>query len=219
MNATAHRESTDLRTSSPILTTRQVSALTAAPLNSVRNWTKRSNGLVHSIPNRRGWPTIPFIGLVEAEVLTALSGILSPQKAAAVVRTLRESQGPDFVLSTPRLVTDLTSTFLQEGADLTRLRDQQGAFLPVIERDLRSLRLGVDGRVESFVPDRLQIASVDPRFNGGALSVTRNRIPVFAVVGSLRAGESVRSVAEDYSLTADEVERIERDIDWAEEAA
>ncbi len=219
MDTKTYRNPTDLRVSSPILTSRQVAALTAAPLNSIRNWSRGQNGLVHALPNRRGWPTIPFIGLVEAEVLTALSQTLTPQKAAAVVRSLQESQGTEFVLSTPHLVTDLTSTFLQEGTDLTRLRDQQGAFLPVIERDLRSLRFGVDGKVESFVPERLDITSVDPRFNGGALSITRNRVPVLSIVGSLRSGESARAVAEDYSLTANEVEQIERDIDWAEEAA
>lgn len=116
-------------------------------------------------------------------------------------------------------MTDLTNTFLREGNELTRIQDSQGAFFEVIRKELRALRIGVDGRVEAYTPARLEIASVDPRFNGGALSITRTRTPVASVVGLLQAGESAPVIAADYGLTTDEVARIESDLDWAQAAA
>lgn len=209
----------DPRVSWPILTTSQVAALTEVPSRTLRGWARGSGSILHTLPNKRGWPTIPFIGLVEAEVAGSLLKFLPPVKVKSILQSLRARHGEDFTLDAPYLVTDLSNTFLQEGEELTRIPDSQGAFLDVIRKELRTLRIGVDGRVEAFTPTRLDIASVDPRFNGGSLSITRTRTPVASIVGSLRAGEYSSTIAADYGLTVEEVERIESDLNWAEAAA
>lgn len=217
--ATKAVSANDPRVSWPILTTSQVAALTDVPSTTLKGWSRGNNGILHTLPNRRGWPTIPFIGLVEAEVAGSLLRFLSPLRVKAVLRGLRAQHGEHVTLDAPHLVTDLSSTFLREGQELTRIPDSQGAFLEVIQKELRTLRIGVDGRVEAFTPTRLDIASIDPRFNGGSLSITRTRTPVASIVGSLRAGEHPSTTAVDYGLTIEEVERIAADIEWAETAA
>lgn len=209
----------DPRVSWPILTTSQVAALTEVPSATLRSWSRGSGSILHTLPNRRGWPTIPFIGLVEAEVAGSLLQFLPSLRVKSILRALRAQHGEHVTLDAPHLVTDLSSTFLREGEELTRIPDSQGAFFEVIRNQLRTLRIGVDGRVEAFTPTRLDIASVDPRFNGGSLSITRTRTPVASIVGSLRAGEHSSTTAEDYGVTIEEVERIAADLEWAEAAA
>jgi uncharacterized protein (DUF433 family) len=209
----------DPRVSWPILTTTQVAALTEVPSATLKGWARGTDSILHTLPNRRGWPTIPFIGLVEAEVAGSLLQFLSPLRVKSILRALKARHGDDFTLDAPHLVTDLSNTFLRDGEELTRIPDSQGAFLEVIRKELRTLRIGVDGKVEAFTPTRLDIASVDPRFNGGSLSLTRTRTPVASVVGSLRAGDHSSTVAADYGLTIEEVERIAADLEWAEAAA
>jgi uncharacterized protein (DUF433 family) len=218
MTATAV-PTTDPRVSWPILTTSQVAALTDVPTATLKGWTRGSGSILHTLPNRRGWPTIPFIGLVEAEVAGSLLQFLPPLRVKSILRSLKAQHGDDFTLDAPHLVTDLSNTFLREGEDLTRIPDSQGAFFEVIRKELRTLRIGVDGKVEAFTPTRLDIASVDPRYNGGSLSITRTRTPVASIVGSLRAGEQSSVVAADYGLTVEEVERIAVDLEWSEAAA
>lgn len=219
MATTVASSATDARVAWPILTTSQVAALTGVPSATLRGWTRGPSNIVHTLPNRRGWPTIPFVGLVEAELAGSLLEILPAAKVRAVLKALKSHHGQEFTLDFPHLVTDLSSTFVREGEELTRLQDSQGAFLDVLRKDLRTLRVGVDGRVEAFTPLKLDIASVDPRFNGGSLSITRTRTPVASIVGSLRAGEKSGTIASDYGLTDDEVRRVESELEWAAAAA
>jgi uncharacterized protein (DUF433 family) len=49
---------------------------------------------------------------------------------------------------------------------------------------------------------------IDPRFAWGAPVVRDNRVPVDAVVDLWQAGESIRTVANEYGLTDEQVEAI-----------
>lgn len=60
---------------------------------------------------------------------------------------------------------------------------------------------------------------IDPRFNAGRMTFFRNKVPVFAVVGSLAGGDSVQEVMEQYGLSAQEVAAVREHREWAAKAA
>ncbi|MEO3929571.1 hypothetical protein ABGB07_37800 [Micromonosporaceae bacterium B7E4] len=84
----------------PLMTPFEVSTHLQISERTVRYWLSRRAGggpLVHSVrPERRGWPSIPFVALVEAYVLRALRNLhLSPdkiQKAAAEISRARTTE-------------------------------------------------------------------------------------------------------------------------------
>ncbi|MGW9803241.1 hypothetical protein [Micrococcus sp. KRD077] len=209
------------RVTTPILTRAQVVALTHAPEADVRRWTTGPNPAVQRAP-RSGWTpfTVNFAGLLEADLLHMLTDMphLGPRKASGVMRAIRQDHGPLALIEHPGLFTDGKDVFLLDAGVFTRVRDSQGAFAEVLERYTRRLVVR-DGRVQEYRPDRLPIASVNPAFNGGGLSLMSNRTPVSAVAGMLLAGETPQSVALDYDLDVSEVQAVERDLEWAWQAS
>lgn len=204
----------------PILTRGQVAALTDSALASVEAWTRGPNPVVQK-PRRAGWSpySVGFAGLLESDVLHLLAGMnLPPRRAARVVRAMREDYGQLALVERPGLFTDGTDLFLKDGEDLTRTRDLQGAFEPVLERFLSRLVVR-NGRAEEYMPEQMPFASVSPFYNGGALTLMASRVPVAAIAGMLKAGEGPHTVAADYEVELHEVLEIERNLEWAWEAS
>ena len=113
-------------------------------------------------------------------------------------------------LANRRLVTDGAYAYVQEGPrDLYRVRTQQHAFVEVLEEHLRPLVFERDDYPVAFAV-RIPGVVIDPRFNAGRMTFVRNRVPVFAVVGSLRGGDSVDEVMQQYGLTVQEPLKIGR---------
>lgn len=193
----------------PILTAAQVAALTGARPASIARWSRGDKPMVHRVPTNRGWPSFSFLGLLETQVALVLSELFSAQRARHIMAQLKQQRGHDYAAGGLKIVTDSSHTFLQEHDDLERIGDHQGTFLTVIEDHLKPLRLGADGRVEQFEPTWFPDSSVNPRFNGGNLSLSRNRVPLAAVAGLLIAGETPASVANEYQLSKDEVEQVD----------
>lgn len=201
----------------PILTRDHVSALTSAPAADVRRWTTGANPAVQR-GVRTGWTpyTVSFAGLLEADLLHMLTQMphMTARSASSVMRRLRAEHGPMVLIEHPTLVTDGKDVFLADDDDYVRVRDSQRAFAKVLERYTR--RLIVEGdRVQAYRPERLSVASVDPLFNGGGLSLTTSRVPVSSIAGMLLAGEPAEAVAKDYQVPVEEVRAVERDLDWA----
>lgn len=92
--------------------------------------------LVHAVqPERRGWPRVPFVGIVEAHVLRALRAAGLPmdeiRRAAAIVRA--EFDDP-FALAKRRIATDGVAVFVRLADEsLIRARDHQQAIKEVLE--------------------------------------------------------------------------------------
>ena len=119
---------------------------------------------------------------------------------------IRDETGDFYALANPKLVTDGATAFVQHDDGLHRIRDKQAAFTDVLRDHLKPLILGEDDYVEQF-----EVApgiTIDPRFNSGRPAFTRTRIPVFAVLGSLLAGETEEEVADDYGLERTEVRQV-----------
>ena len=79
--------------SKPILTARETARYLGMPESTLDVWLldRGKSPLVHAVqPERRGWPRVPFVGVIEAYVLRALRDLKLPmdeiRKAAELVR-------------------------------------------------------------------------------------------------------------------------------------
>lgn len=204
----------------PILTKSNVAALVGAKKADVQRWTSGKDPAVqrgHSLG--RSSLSVPFVGLVEADLIQHLNGMgLAQRKINSVLRSMRSSNGELAIVDNPEMVTDGTDLFIREGAALTRTRDSQTSHNKILERWLTRLRVDPDGKVTEYYPEKLEVASVNPRFNGGKLSLTDSRVPVWVIVDELHAGTLPDQIAHNYGVAFEHVEAISREIDWAEEA-
>ncbi|MES9531508.1 DUF433 domain-containing protein [Rhodococcus erythropolis] len=208
---------TDIRYRSGICTAKQAAALSSMPPNTVHSWTKATKtrpAMVHTVENeRRGWPTVPLVGLVETWSMRALRTAGIPMsKLVKVAEDLRQEFSDPYVLARPLLFTDGIDLYRRRRGDLFRVEDGQQPIEQVIEKYLQKIELDSDEHPKSF---RISLSegidlTLDPRFNGGRPSLLRNRVPAFAVLGALEAGERPITVAADYDLEIAEVLAIEQ---------
>ena len=189
------------------------------PESTLDNWLAASRSgepLVHAVtPERRGWPRVPFVGIIEAYVLRALRDLGMPladiKKAAEIVRA--EFDDP-YALASKRIATDGVTVFVRLADDsLVHARDKQGAIREVLDEYLRYIEWSEDGS-----PKRLKLSQypagadvvIDPRFGWGAPVLDRNKVKIDDIVALWRAGESIKQVADEYDLTECAVEDVLR---------
>lgn len=103
--------------SKPILTARETARYLGMPESTLDVWLldRGKAPLVHAVqPDRRGWPRVPFVGVIEAYVLRALRDLQLPmddiRKAAELVR--QEFNDP-YALAHRRIVTDGVALFVR----------------------------------------------------------------------------------------------------------
>lgn len=206
---------TDSRFRSGILTPYKVSVLAGMPRPTVYSWMRDTGSrdrVIHSVSNlRRGWPTIPLVGLVEAKTLRALTEVgVRPSKLAEAAWRAREDTNDPYVLASEDFVTDGIDVFRKRHGNLFRFGDEQMPINEVVAPFIRPLTFDRDGYARSFRLDLGDgvVLEIDPRFNAGRLSYARNRVPAFAVLGALRGGDRPEHVAQDYNLDLVEVLRV-----------
>lgn len=208
-------DSSDIRVSAPILTFRRAAELIGITRpEKLRAWSRASGSrpaLVHAIPPRRkGWPTLPLIGLAESSSLNALRDFgMSMQQASAAAQYIRSEMSDQYALANPQFVTDGTDAFIETDDVLMRIKDQQGAFKDVLRDHLRPLILGADGYVEQFLVEADPRIIIDPRFNSGRPSFADSMMPVFPIVDLLLGGENPRHIADDFEVDFSQVEFID----------
>lgn len=205
--------------STPLLTARETARHLRMPESTLDNWLVTSGSgapLVHAVtPERRGWPRVPFVGVIEAYVLRALRDLGMPlvdvRKAADIVRS--EFDDP-YALARGRIATDGVAVFVRLADDsLVHARDGQGAIREVLDGYLRYIEWSSDGS-----PKRLRLSQypsgadvvIDPCFGWGAPVLDRNKVKVDDIVALWRAGESIKQVADEYDLTESAVEDVLR---------
>lgn len=205
----------------PILSRDNVAALVEAESADVKRWTSGSNPAVqrgHSLGRSRF--TVPFAGLVEADLIQHFKKAGMPvRRINALLRSLRSENGELAIVDNPKLVTDGTDPFIQQGETLTRTYDGQTSHLDILREWLTHLEIGEDGTITEYRPKKHPKLSVDPRFNGGKLTVTKSRVPVWVIVDQLQAGSTAKQIAKDYRVEVDTVQEIADDISWAEKAS
>jgi uncharacterized protein (DUF433 family) len=206
----------------PLLTPSETAQHLQIPERTVNNWLHQSAAgrpLVHSVrPQRRGWPSVPFVAIVEAYVLRALREMgLSPEKIRAAATDVRDQFGTEYGLATRRIATDGVDVFVHylDTDEIARAGDRQMPIRRVIDDYLRY----VVWDDEDEFPKRITLRKydpeiahviIDPRFAWGAPVIEPTKVPVDAVLGLWRAGETPDVVAEEYGLTIAQVEALVR---------
>jgi uncharacterized protein (DUF433 family) len=206
----------------PLLTPLETAQYLQIPERTIRHWlSDKAAGrpLVHSVKSeRRGSPTVPFIALVEAYVLRSLRNLgLSPLKIADAAAEIRNEFGTEYGLASRRIATDGIDVFIHylETDDVVRAGDGQLPIRDVINDYLHYILWDADDDFPTRLTLRLYDPAVakvviDPRFAWSAPIVEAAKVPVTAVLGMWRAGESADVVASEYGLTVEQVEALVR---------
>jgi uncharacterized protein (DUF433 family) len=202
----------------PLLTPKETARYLQIPVSTMYSWLAEDAAgtpLVHRIdPQRHGWPSVPFVAVIEAYVLRSLRDLgltkETIRKAAASVR--HEFETP-YGLATKRIATDGVDIFVQYANDeLARAHDGQMPAREIIDGYLRYISWDVADdfpatlRLRQY-PDIAPVI-IDPRFGWGTPVLASTKVSVDTVVALWRAGEPLEVVAEEYGLTRDAVEAI-----------
>ena len=77
----------------PICTVQDVADLVGMPLNTVKAWagqrSSRRQMFTRNPQDHRGWPSVPLVGLVEANTLRTLREMLAPSEVEGVCQGRR----------------------------------------------------------------------------------------------------------------------------------
>lgn len=213
------------RFTSAILTVPETASLVEMPTATLQSWVgqrkSRPQVITRYKPLKRGWPSIPLVGLVEATVLRGLLAQgLERWEIYATVEHLRTEFGSAFPFADHRLVTDGSLVYaLEETGAMYRVATSQYVIVESVKEYLKPIVFGEDNYPMAYRVPGLPGVEIDPRFNSGRWSFERNRVPLFAVAGSLQAGESPAVVQDAFGLTPDEVKLVERNLGRLEDAA
>jgi uncharacterized protein (DUF433 family) len=172
--------------------------------------------LVHRVqPVKRGWPSVPFVAVIEAYVLRSLRDAkFTKAYVRQIAEEVRTRYGTPYGLATKKFATDGIDVYFDEQGDLSRVTDGQTPIKEVIETNLQYITWDEnDGypsrlRLQQY-PDIAPVI-IDPRFGWGSPVIESNRVPVEAVANLWLAGESIHSVAYEYDLRDEQVESIVR---------
>lgn len=226
-----------LRFDTPLYTVADAARILGVPTSTVSSWakgyTKRRPDLplkvgqpvVTALPRaRRDAPTIPFIGLAEAFVLTAVrrSGV-SLQRIRPALAAIESEIGLAHALASERLYTDGAEllfdyaerhpdTVGEAVSDLVVVRNKQRVFRDVIVGYLRQIVYGDDGYASVIhVPQYEQAAVVvDPTRSFGAPIFERGGVRLDDVLHRFWAGESLEELADDFRVPLRDLEDVVR---------
>ena len=95
----------------------------AMPASTLGVW--KQTEVIHSLPSqRRGWPNLPFIAVVEAFVLRSLREVgFTHRKIRESADGIRHQSGDPYGLARPCVGHDGVDIFVEIGEDLFRARD------------------------------------------------------------------------------------------------
>jgi uncharacterized protein (DUF433 family) len=173
---------------------------------------------VHSVrPEHQGWPSVPFVGIIEAYVLRALRSLgLGMSKIGDAARDVRDMFDTEYGLATRRIATDGIDVFVHylDSDEIARVGDRQMPIRRVINDYLQYIAWDDDGfakrlTLKKYDPNIARVV-IDPQFGWGTPVVESARVTVDAIVGMWKAGESPDVVADEYGLTREQVEAIVR---------
>lgn len=205
--------------STPLLTAREAARHLQMPESTLDNWLSSSKGatpLVHAVtPERRGWPRVPFVGIVEAYVLRTLRNLGMPlEDVRRAAELVREEFDDPYALASRRIATDGVAVFVRLADDsLIHARDNQRAIREVLSEYLRFIEWGKDDSPQRLrLPQYPESADVmiDPRFGWGAPVLNSNKVKVDDILTLWRTGESIKAVATEYDLSESVVEDVLR---------
>ena len=222
----------DARFTVPLYFSTEAAGYLGVPERTFARWTKGSGlgsqdrptvtgaPLITEVPAESGrGPTIPFGGLAEGMFLSGLRRAGVPlQQIRPALDLVRSKLGVEHALASRRLYVagaqllwEVSETGVDTDArytmrDLIVLRDGQYVFRQVIDQYLQRITYD-DEYARRLVLPRYEVAEIaaDPEVNFGKPYFTHGGTPLSVVRDLLRAGETLRDVAEDFGIPADEV--------------
>lgn len=202
----------------PILTARETARYLRMPESTLDGWlaVKHVDPLVHAVaPERRGWPRVPFVGVIEAYVLRGLRDLgMAMDEIRAAAELVRQEFDDPYALARKRIATDGLNVFVRLADEtLVHAPSRQLAIREVLEEYLRYIEWDGDGTASRLHLHHFSTAAdviIDPRFGWGSPVMADSKVRVSDIVGLWRAGERISTVAEEYSLSIDVVEDVLR---------
>ncbi len=186
----------------------------AMPQSTLGVWKKQET--IHSIaPAGHGLPTLPFVAVVEAFVLRSLLSAGFPgKKIREAAQGARTHFHDPYALARPGIGHDGVEIFIKAGGDeLLRARDRQQAISETVTNFHEFIRW------DDQEPTQLRLRQfdgsviLDPRFGWGRPVVEENNVPLSAILDLWHAGEAMRTIADEFEMNRDEVERLIQDYD------
>ena len=217
----------------PLYTIAEAARIVDVPRSTFTSWAKGlkrqtnkqavSGGpiVTYVEPERPKFPSIPFVGLTEAMVLTAVRRSGVPlQRIRPALEALERELGVQHALANQRLYTDGAEVLYDyskrhpdtDGADialrLVVIRNKQHVFTELIEEYLRCLVYAPDGYVELMRLPAYRIAEVvvDPTRSGGNPIFARGGCRVRDVMERFWAGEPLKHLPEEFGVPEDHIE-------------
>ena len=203
----------------PILTARDAARHLRMPESTLDVWIAKqptSAPLIHSVrPERRGWPRLPFVAIIEAYVLRSLRDLgASMDEVRETAEFVRNEFGDEYALASKRIASDGVDLFVHLAeAQLFSVKHNQYGIREVLSHYLHYVTWDDEGK-----PARLRLQQypagaaviIDPRFGWGSPVLERTKVPVDAMLSLWRAGEPMTLVAEEFDLPVDVVEDVLR---------
>lgn len=200
----------------PILTARETARYLDMPESTLDVWLAQDEALVHSVrPERRGWPRIPFVGVIEAHVLRGLRELKVPMaEIRKAVEFVREEFDDPYALASRRIATDGVNAFVRlADENIIHASTRQFTIREVMDEHLRYIewdRAGLAQRLRlSRFPEAAEVI-IDPRFGWGSPVLGDSKVRVMDLVDLWRAGEPISAVAQEYDLDVNVVEDVLR---------
>ena len=221
------------RFSSPLYTVTEAARYLDVPASTLASWAKgyRRAGkgrpevtgapVLTTVTSRGRGPVIPFVGLAEGLVLTAMRRAGVPlQRIRPALTRLDEELGLQHALASRRLYTDGAEVLYDYGEtgededaaraarELVVVRSDQRMFNEVVEAYLRRLEFADDGYVQLIRLPAYEVAEivVDPARGFGQPIFARGGARLEDALALFRAGEPLDVVAQEYGVPRAELE-------------
>lgn len=218
----------------PLYTVAEAARNLDVPDSTFRSWTHgyrrhtpgrpevSGEAILTSVPRTSAQgPVIPFIGLAEGLVLTALrrSGV-SLQRIRPALARLAVDFGVKHALASRSLYTDGAEVLFdyadgtddREAAravrDLVVVRNGQRVFNDIVESYLRRVEYGPDGYPQVIELPAYEVAQlvVDPRRGFGQPIFRQGGARLEDALALFRAGESLETVTDEFGIPLDQLE-------------
>ena len=217
-----------LRTQRPLYTIAEAAQIVDVPASTIGTWVKGyrrkprhgrpviGEPIITSLKaTSRAMPSIPFIGTAEALVVAAVRRRGVPlQRVRPALEILIRELGVEYALASRRLCTDGAEILFDYGGrfcdtevghaamELVVVRNGQGVFAEVISDYLERIDYATDGFAERIriPPFESGVIVADPERSAGAPIFARGGARVVDALSLLDAGESARTVSEEYGM-------------------
>ena len=180
----------DMR-ATPLLTARDAARHLNMPESTLDSWIVGGEGhppLIHAVePERRGWPRLPFVAIIEAYVLRSLRELHAPMAdIRSAAEFVRSEFGDEYALASRRIATDGVDLFVRLADEsLFHVKGNQYGIREVLNDYLRYITWDNNGQPEQLrlrqYPEAAEVV-IDPRFGWGAPVLARSKAPVDAML-------------------------------------